>query len=81
MLHVLLLRGFKFAGAKDCGLDLTRMEICTTHYLELVLLRDFEALTIGEIAQRLGKHPGAVKSRLHLAQEREREYMLAEGLV
>ena len=36
----------------------------------MVLLRDFEKLTIGEIAQRLGEQPGVVKSRLHRARAR-----------
>ena len=33
----------------------------------MLLLSDFEELTIGEIAQRLGEQPGAVKSRLYRA--------------
>lgn len=46
------------------------------HYLEVVLLRDFEELTIAEIAARLEEPPGAVKSRLHRARELVREYLL-----
>ena len=61
-------------------LDLARaLESLPAHYLEVVLLRDFEELTISEIAQRLGEQPGAVKSRLHRARELVREYMLADG--
>lgn len=61
-------------------IDLARaLESLPAHYLEVVLLRDFEELTIGEIAQRLGEQPGAAKSRLHRARELVREYMLAEG--
>lgn len=61
-------------------IDLARaLESLPAHYLEVVLLRDFEELTIGEIAQRLGEQPGAVKSRLHRARELVREYMLAGG--
>ena len=46
-------------------IDLARaLESLPAHYLEAVLLRDFEELTIGEIAHRLGEQPGAVKSRL-----------------
>lgn len=52
------------------------LESLPAHYLEVVLLRDFEELTIAEIAQRLGEQPGAVKSRLHRARELVREYML-----
>jgi len=52
------------------------LESLPAHYLEVVLLRDFEELTIAEIAQRLGEQPGAIKSRLHRARELVREYML-----
>lgn len=44
------------------------------HYLEVVLLRDFEDLTIAEIAERLGEQDGTVKSRLRRARELVREY-------
>jgi len=53
------------------------LESLPAHYLEVVLLRDFEELTIGEIADRLGEQLGAVKSRLHRARELVREYLLA----
>lgn len=68
-------------GRPDAALriDLARaLESLPAHYLEVVLLRDFEELSIGEIAQRLGEQPGAVKSRLHRARELVREYMLAD---
>ena len=74
----------KMLSRPDASLriDLARaLESLPAHYLEVVLLRDFEELTIGEIAQRLGEQPGAVKSRLHRARELVREYMLAEGPV
>lgn len=58
-------------------IDLAKaLESLPAHYLEVVLLRDFEELTISEIAQRLGEPSGAVKSRLHRARELVREYML-----
>lgn len=61
----------------DLRIDLAHaLESLPAHYLEVVLLRDFEELTIAEIAQRLGEQPGAVKSRLHRARELVREYML-----
>lgn len=53
------------------------LESLPAHYLEVVLLRDFEELTIAEIAQRLGERPGAIKSRLHRAREPVREYLLS----
>ena len=40
------------------------------------MLRDFEELTIAEIAERLGEQDGAIKSRLHRARELVREYMI-----
>ena len=52
------------------------LESLPAHYLEVVLLRDFEELTIAEIAQRLSEPPGAVNSRLHRARELVREYLL-----
>lgn len=59
-------------------IDLAKaLESLPAHYLEVVLLRDFEELTITEIAQRLGEQQGAVKSRLHRARELVREYMLS----
>lgn len=59
-------------------LDLANaLESLPAHYLEVVLLRDFEELTIAEIAERLGEQAGAVKSRLHRARELVREYLLS----
>ena len=59
-------------------IDLAKaLESLPAHYLEVVLLRDFEELTIAEIAERLSEQQGAVKSRLHRARELVREYMLS----
>lgn len=44
---------------------------------EVILLRDFEELTIGEMATRLDLSPAAVKSRLHRARQLAREHLLA----
>ena len=52
------------------------LESLPAHYLEVVLLRDFEELTIAEIAQHLHEETGAIKSRLHRARELVREYLL-----
>ena len=61
----------------DLRIDLTAaLESLPAHYLEVVLLRDFEELTIAEIAERLGEQDGAVKSRLHRARELVREYLI-----
>lgn len=56
------------------------LESLPAHYLEVVLLRDFEELTIAEIAERLGENAPAVKSRLHRARELVREYLLSPGV-
>ncbi|MBT4571728.1 MAG: RNA polymerase sigma factor [Nitrosomonadales bacterium] len=52
------------------------LESLPAHYLEVLLLRDFEELTIAEIAQRLDEQKGAIKSRLHRARELVREYLM-----
>ena len=46
------------------------------HYLEVILLRDFEELTISEISDRLAESSSTIKSRLHRAREMVREYMI-----
>ena len=59
-------------------LDLLRaLESLPTHYLEVVLLRDFAELTIGEMARHLNMQAPGVKSRLHRARELVREYLMA----
>ncbi len=69
----------QLASRTDASLRLdlaNALESLPAHYLEVVLLRDFEELTIAEIAARLGEQPGAIKSRLHRARELVREYLL-----
>jgi RNA polymerase sigma factor (sigma-70 family) len=59
-------------------LDVTAaLESLPEHYREMIVLRDFEELTIAEIATRLGLSRAAVKSRLHRARQMTREYLLA----
>lgn len=58
-------------------LDLAKaLESLPEHYREIVLLRDFEEMTIKEIAARLQLTASATKSRLHRARELAREYLL-----
>jgi RNA polymerase sigma factor (sigma-70 family) len=45
------------------------------HYRDVLVLRDFEELTISELAARLELTRAAVKSRLHRARELVREYL------
>jgi len=44
-------------------------------YLDVIVLRDFEGLSIGEMARRLEVTPAAVKGRLHRARALVREYL------
>lgn len=61
----------------DLRIDLAAaLESLPAHYLEVILLRDFEELTITEISGQLGENTGAIKSRLHRARILVREYML-----
>jgi RNA polymerase sigma factor (sigma-70 family) len=53
------------------------LESLPPHYREIILLRDFEELSIRELAQQLALTPAAVKSRLHRARQLMREYLLA----
>lgn len=55
------------------------LESLPSHYMEVVLLRDFEELSISEIAERIGESAGSVKSRLHRARAMVREYMIGAG--
>ena len=67
-------------------LELLRLELIQalesmpTHYREVIVLRDLEELTIGEMASRLGLSAAAVKSRLHRARQLLREYLLEDGV-
>lgn len=59
-------------------IDLSRaLQSLPAHYREVLLLRDFEELSIQEIATQTGLSTAAVKSRLHRAREMAREYLLA----
>ena len=53
------------------------IEALPESYREVVVLRDLEGLTIGELARRLGTTRAAVKGRLHRARELTREYLIA----
>jgi len=52
------------------------LESLPPHYLEMILLRDFEELTIAEICERLGVTVATAKSRLRRARLLVREYLL-----
>ena len=58
--------------------DLTAaLESLPEPYREVLVLRDFEGLTITEMADRLTTSTAAIKGRLHRARELTREYLLA----
>lgn len=60
--------------------DVTRaLESLSDSHREVILLRDFEELTIGEMAARLSLTREATKSRLHRARALVREYLIAGG--
>jgi RNA polymerase sigma factor (sigma-70 family) len=52
------------------------LESLPAHYLEVILLRDFEELTIAEICQRLDVSVQTAKARLRRARLLVREYLL-----
>lgn len=51
------------------------IESLPPHYREVVILRDFEELTVDEIGDRLGLSRESVKGRLHRARGLLREYL------
>ena len=58
-------------------LDLVNaLESLPEHYREVILLRDFDGLTIRETAARVQLTTTATKSRLHRARQLVREYLL-----
>lgn len=62
----------------ELRLDLTAaLESLPQQYREVLVLRDFEGLTVGEMAERLVVSTAAVKGRLHRARELTREYLLS----
>lgn len=64
----------------ELRVDLIRaLEALPENYREVLLMRDFEGLTIAEISVRLGEPSGAVKSRLHRARETLRHYLVGSS--
>jgi RNA polymerase sigma factor (sigma-70 family) len=54
-------------------------ESLPAHYRRVILMRDFEELTISEISAALEESPSTVKSRLHRARAMVREYLLGDA--
>jgi len=64
----------------DLRADVARaLESLPEVYREVVVMRDFEELTIGEMAAKLSLTREATKSRLHRARGLVREYLVAGG--
>jgi RNA polymerase sigma factor (sigma-70 family) len=64
---------------EELRLDIaSALESLPAGYREVILLRDFEGLTIGEMAKELHLSTGAVKGRLHRARELTREYLVSQ---
>jgi RNA polymerase sigma-70 factor (ECF subfamily) len=64
-------------SADELRIDLVRaLESLPAAYREIVLLRDLQEMTIGEIAGCLGITREAAKSRLHRARAMIKEYLL-----
>lgn len=55
---------------------LSSVRMLAADYLQVVLLRDFAEMSIGEIAGETGESVAAVKSRLHRARQMAREYLI-----
>jgi DNA-directed RNA polymerase specialized sigma24 family protein len=63
----------------ELRIDLVRaLESLSPTHREIILLRDVQDMTIGEIADHLGITREATKSRLHRARAMVKEYLLPE---
>jgi RNA polymerase sigma factor (sigma-70 family) len=56
------------------------LESLPAHYLEIIVLRDFQELTMAEIGQRLDVTLATAKARLRRARALVREYLVGESL-
>ncbi len=71
---------FSRLSTHDLRIDLVRaLESLSEPDRQIVLLRDFEELTIAEIADVLGLTRAATKSRLHRARTLMREFLAPDG--
>ena len=71
---------FARVSTDELRIDLVHaLESLSPHLREVVLLRDLQEMTIGEIAHALKTTRAAVKARLHRARYLIREYLQGEG--
>jgi RNA polymerase sigma-70 factor (ECF subfamily) len=72
---------FSSMPVDELRIDLVRaLESLSPQHREIILLRDLQDMTIGEIAGHLGITREAAKSRLHRARAMVKEYLLPEEL-
>jgi RNA polymerase sigma-70 factor (ECF subfamily) len=70
---------FSSMPVDELRIDLVRaLESLSPQHREIILLRDLQDMTIGEIAGHLGITREAAKSRLHRARAMVKEYLLPE---
>jgi len=71
---------FARVSTDDLRIDLVRaLESLSPNLREVILMRDLQEMTIGEIAQAQKATRAAVKARLHRARNLIREYLQGEG--
>ena len=71
---------FSTRPTDELRIDVVRaIESLPESYRAVIMLRDFEELTIGEMATKLSLTREATKSRLHRARALLREYLIAGG--
>jgi DNA-directed RNA polymerase specialized sigma24 family protein len=71
---------FAMIPVDDLRLDLVRaLESLPAPHREVILLRDMQEMTIGEIARSLNITRAATKSRLHRARALVKEYLIHDG--
>jgi len=70
---------FARVSTDELRIDLVRaLEALSPHLREVILMRDLQEMTIGEIAHALKTTRAAVKARLHRARYLIREYLQGE---
>ena len=71
---------FARVSTDELRIDLVgALESLSPHLREVILMRDLQEMTIGEIAHALKTTRAAVKARIHRARNLIREYLQGEG--
>jgi RNA polymerase sigma factor (sigma-70 family) len=70
------IEGPHYPETKGLARDLARaLQALPAHYRQVLLLRDYEGLSVDEIAAQLGLTRESAKARLHRARGLAREYL------